>query len=328
MKRSFRVALLAVAMLASAAVPLAAAPLDLAAVPADAKWLMHVDMDAARNSVVVQRGGDRMLKKNPQAGAMMDVVSQMVGIDPRKDVRDVTAYGVDTDKRSGVMIVRAKVNRDFLTLMVEKAADHKTMIHRDYTLHAWTHKRDGHSGPMVGAFHRDDVMVFARTEAAVKSALDVLDGRQAAVTGNEGLAGRVRPGSIVVARATAVDPDTKCPVLKQGQGFRVALGEHEGKSFHRVRMDMNTPAAADDVVNVINGFTALVGLRWGGEADVMKDVTKLVGNTKTVVDGATCTISWDADAEEVWKVAERAYDFLEKRHLGRRDATTSSRRPT
>lgn len=313
------IALLTAVMLVPAAARINAAPLDLAAVPADAKWLMHLDMDAARNSVVVQRGGERMMKKNPQAGVMVDVVSQMVGMDPRKDLRDLTAYGVDTDKRNGVMIVRAKANREFLTRMVEKAADHKTMKHGDYTLHAWTHKRDGHSGPMVGAFYKDDVMVFARTEAAVKSALDVLDGRQAAVTGNAGLAGRVRPGSIVVARATAVDPGTRCPVLKQGQGFRVALGEHEGKSFHRARMDMTTPAAADDVENVIKGFTSLAGLQWGGEADVMKEVAKLVGTTKAVVDGATCTISWDADAEEVWKVVERAYDSLEKRNLGRRD---------
>ena len=190
-----RVAVLAAAMLASAAVPLAAAPLDLTAVPADAKWLMHVDMDAARDSVVVQRAGERMLKMHPHAG-------------------------------------------------------------------------------------------------------------------------RVRPGSIVVARATAVDPDTKCPVLKQGKGFRVAMGEHDGKSFYRARLEMASPAAADDVVDVVKGFTALASLRWGGEADAMK----LVDAAKTVVEGDTCTISWDADADEVWKVVERAADAWEKRHRGRHGA--------
>ena len=316
----YGIALMAAVMLVPAAARINAAPLDLSAVPADAKWLMHFDMDAARSSVVMRRGWEQMLKKNPQAGAMMDVVSQMVGMDPRKDLRDVTAYGIDTVKRNGVMIVRAKTNRDFLTRMVEKATDYKTMNHGDYTLHAWTHNRDGHSGPMVAAFHKDDVMVFARTEAAVKSALEVLDGRQAAVTGNTGLAGRVRPGSIVVARATAVDPGTKCPVLKQAQGFRVALGEHEGESFLRVRMDMTAPAAADDVVNVIKGFSSLAGLQWGGEPDVTKVVTKLAGNAKTVVDGATVTISWDADVEDVWTVVERACDSVEIRtQLGQLD---------
>jgi hypothetical protein len=275
MHRRARLASPAAACLALALVaPLAAAPLDLAAVPADAKWLMHFDMDAARDSVVVTRAWDRMLKMHPHADGMVDMVARMTGMDPRKDVRDATAYGLDTDKRNGVLIVRAKVNREFLTRMVEKAADHKTMKHGDYTLHAWTHKRGRHSGPAVGAFYKDDVLVFARTEAAVANALDVLDGRRGPVAGDAPLAGRVRPGSIVVARATAVDPDTRCPVLKQGRAFRVAFGE----------------------------------------ADAMK----LVDGAKTAVDGSTCTISWDAAAEDVWKVVDRAADAWEKRHRDRR----------
>jgi hypothetical protein len=271
-------------------------------------------MDAARESVVVQRTWERMLKMHPHAGGMMDMVTRMTGMDPRKDLRDATAYGLDTEKRNGVLIVRAKANREFLTRMVEKAADHKTIKHGDHTLHAWTHKRGRHAGPVVGAFHKDDVMVFARTEAAVASGLDVLDGRKAAVNGDAPLAGRVRPGSIVVARATAVDPDTKCPVLKQGKGFRVALGEHDGKSFYRARLEMASSAAADDVVDVVKGLTALASLRWGGEAETMK----LVDGVKTVVTGDTCTISWDANAEQVWKVVERAADGWEKRLRGRR----------
>ena len=77
---------------------------------------------------------------------------------------------------------------------------------------------------------------------------------------------------------------------------------------------MESAAAADDVVDVVKGFTALASLRWGGEADAMK----LVDGAKTVVEGDTCTISWDAAAEDVWKVVERAADEWEKRHRGRR----------
>ena len=70
----YGIALMAAVMLVPAAARINAAPLDLSAVPADAKWLMHFDMDAARSSVVMRRGWEQMLKKNPQAGAMMDVV--------------------------------------------------------------------------------------------------------------------------------------------------------------------------------------------------------------------------------------------------------------
>ena len=294
------------------AVTVSAAPLDLGAVSAKAVWLMHFDMDAMRDATVATRAWERAVKMHPQMEKMMQMGAGMMGMDPRKDLRDVTAYGLDTDKENGVMIVRAKANREMLERMVEKAPGHETMKHRDYTLHRWMHKgwkqRGGSGRPVVGAFHKDDVMVFAATPERVKAALDVLDGEAPAV--KEGpLAGRVRPGSILVGRAAAVDPDTKCPVLKQGRGYRVAMGESDGESFYRARLEMNSAEAAEQAENVTKGLAALGSLKFGGDAAAMK----LVSALKTETSGATCTISWDAPADDVWKVMETAMESWEKK---------------
>lgn len=293
----------------------AAAPLDLARVSAGAQWLMHLDMDAARDSTVLDRGWKRALSMHPQAEPMLRMWAGMMGMDPRQDLRDVTMYGLDTDKRNGVMIVRAKVNREMLEKMVEKAPDHETMKHGTHVLHSWTHKgwkgqgRKGQKGErVVGAFQRDDVLVFARTPDRVKAALDVLDGGAAAVDRDGPLGGRVRPGSIFVARAAAVDPDTKCPVLRQGRSFRVALGENDGESFYRARLDMQSDTAADQAEDVVEGMEALARLRWGDDAGAMK----LVDGLTTSTDGSTCMIAWDAPADEVWSVVEKAADRWER----------------
>jgi len=306
----FRTLPLCVAALAWAAAA-HAAPLDLARVPAKAQWFMHFDMDAARDSTVMQRAWERAMKMQPQAEQMMKMGVGMLGMDPRKDLRDVTAWGFDTDKRNGVMIVRAKVNREMLERMVEKAPDHETMEHRSRTLHAWTHKgwhgRQGHT--VVGAFHRDDVLVFARSPENVKAALDLLDGDAPAVTGDGPLAGRVKPGSILVARAAAVDPETKCPVLRQGRAFRVALGEDEGRSFYRARLEMRSDDAADKAEDVVEGMEALARLRFGDDAAV----GKLIDGLETGTSGSTCSISWDAPADDVWKVMDAMADRWEQK---------------
>lgn len=288
-----------------------AAPVDLDAVAKGAVWMMHLDMDAVRDSTVVRQAYERAARLHPHLEKMMQMAAGMAGMDPRKDLHGVTAYGLDTDKHNAVVIVRAKANREFLEKMVQKAPDHVTVEHGRHTLHRWNHKgwkrSQGH--PVVGAFFKDDVMVFSRTEARVKAALDVLDG-DAAGTGTGGpLAGRVRPGSILVARAVEIDPDTKCPVLKQGRSFRVAMGEHEGQSFYRARLDMKSDDAADDVRNVMQGFASLVRLRWGDEAAAMK----LLAGLEVDARGDTCMISWDAAAEGVWDVVEKAADAWEKR---------------
>lgn len=294
-----------------------AAPLDLALVPADARWLMHVDMEAARGSVVLQKAWEKAKTMHPYLEKMTGMAAGMIGTDPRKDLRDVTIFGTDLDKAKGVMVLRGRMNRAMMEKMVEKAADHKTMEHRGHVVHGWTQKRHmggRQSGPMAGAFFKDDVLVIARSEAAVKEALDTLDGTAAAVGETSPLAGRVRPGSIMVARAAAVDPKTRCPVLRSADGFRVAIGESEGKSFYRAKLDMTSAAAAGDARTVVAGMESLARLRWGDDAAVMR----LVSGLETAVDGDTCMIMWDAPATEVWEVVDKAATEWMKRRAERR----------
>jgi hypothetical protein len=312
--RPAAVSVFALLVVAALARPVAAEPASLAAVPADAVWMMHLDMDAARESTVVRRMHDRAMAMHPQFEAMMTMAKAMTGMDPRQDIHDVTVYGLDTDKRNAVMVVRAKANRPLLEKMVEKALDHRTSEHRGRTVHSWMqrHGKNRKGEPVSGAFFADDRMVFARSADAVKGALDVLDGKAAAY-GEGPLAGRVRPGSILVARAAAVDPDTKCPVLRQGRGFRVAMGEHEGKSFYRAKLDMKSAEAADLAEDVVEGLAAVGKLRFGGEADVLK----LVDGLETETRDSTCMIAWDADADDVWAVVDRLATEWERRHRER-----------
>jgi hypothetical protein len=299
----------ALALVAAAASVASAEPLDLGRVPAKAVWMMHADMDAARESTVVKRMVERAMKKHPQLETMLGMGSKMMGMDPRKDLHDVTVYGLDTDKKNAVMVVHADANREFLEKMVAKARDHETTKHRDYTLHQWTHKGwKGRAGEtVVGAFFKDDVMVFARSADRVEMALDVLDGKVESVDGDNPLAGRTRPGSILVGRAVAIDPDTKCPVLKQGRGYRVAMGENEGESFYRARLEMDSEEAARQAEAVTEGFVALGKLRFGDEPQVMK----LIDGVETTTSGSTSSIAWNAKADDVWTVAEKIAEKME-----------------
>lgn len=300
---------LCIALAAAIAAPARAERLDLERVPADAVWLMHADMDAARESTVMRRMYERIVSKHPEVENMMGMAAGLAGMDPRKDLHDVTVYGLDTDKKNAVMIVHADANRGFLEKMVEKARDHQTMKHRDYVLHAWSHKGwKGHrGGKVVGAFFKDDMMVFARSADRVKTALDVLEGKAEPAGPKSPLAGRTRPGSILVARASKVDPDTKCPVLRQGEGFRVAMGESEGESFYRARLDMESDQAAELAEDVAEGLAATVALGLGGE----KGVLKLVEGLETMTRGKTCLLAWNARADDVWDVAEAMAEKIE-----------------
>jgi hypothetical protein len=281
-----------------------AEPLALKQVAADAKWVMHVDVDALRASIVAQKAYRKCLEMHKDAEKMMDVACGVVGMDPRKDIHGITVYGKDTNKEHGVLIVHADVNQKLLLGIVAKAPDHKMIAYGSYELHSWTHKCwKKESRTVVGAFYKANIMVFAGCGDAVKAALDVLDGKSAAITGRESpLAGRTLPGSILVGRASAIDPNTRCPVLKQAESFRIALGEDKGESFYRARVVMKSTAAVEQVKAIAEGFRAMVSLQHGSDAQTMK----LVNGLKVNSEDKKLSIRWSASAADVWAVIEKA----------------------
>ena len=283
-----------------------AEPLELKQVAADAKWVVHVDVDALRASTVVQKAYQKCVEMHKDAEQKINMVCTMAGMDPRKDIHNVTAYGKDTNKEHGVLIVNANVNQTLLLGLVAKAPDHKATAYGSYELHSWTHKcwKTKEVKSVTGTFYKPNILVFAACEGALKGALDVLDGKAPGITGKESaLAGRTLPGSIFVARASAIDAkNTHCGVLKQTDSFRVALGENKGESFYRARLVMKSTEAAGQVKAVVEGFKALVSLQHGSDAQAMK----LIKGLNVSADGTKVVVRWNASADDVWAAVEMA----------------------
>lgn len=279
-----------------------AAPFDSKNVAADAKWVVHVDVDAVHDSLVVKKAFETCPLLKNDSGKHFDKIIEKFGVDLRKDLHGMTLYGRDTDKTHGVAIVFAKVNQKLLLDKAAHATDHKATKHGEIDIHSWTQKCGPKPHTAAGAFYKPDVLVFAASVEGVAAAIDVLDGKSHGITDPKSpLGGHVYSGSIFLARAIAIRPETRCPVLKQAASFRVALGEHDGKSFYRAKLVMKSPEAAAQLKAINDGFQAMGSLKFSGDADVMK----LIDGLQAKVEGSTVRIRWDASADDVWTVAEK-----------------------
>jgi len=280
-----------------------AEPVDLKQVPADAKWLVHVDVDAMRESVVVQKAYQKCMEMHKEAAQRLDKIHNELGLDLRKDLHGVTVYGKDLDKQHGVLIVHADVDQKRLLEKAPKAPDHKVAQYGSHEIHSWTHKRGKESHTAFGTLLQPNVLVFAGSEAAIHAALDVLDGKSPGITDEKSpLAGRLPPGATLIVRASAVGPQVKCRIFKDADSLRITLGENKGESFYRARLTMKSPEAAEQVKAVVEGFKAMVGLTHGSDAAAMK----LVNAVKVTTQDKTVRIAWSAPAEEVWTAIEKA----------------------
>ena len=87
-----------------------AAPLETKNIAADAKWVVHVDVDAIRDSKIVQKAFETCPELK-ESGKHFDMIRDKIGVDLRKDLHGMTLYGPDTDKTHAVAIVFSTVDQ-------------------------------------------------------------------------------------------------------------------------------------------------------------------------------------------------------------------------
>ncbi len=251
-----------------------AEPLNLKQVPADAKWLVHVDVDAMRTSTVVHKAFEKCMAMCQDAEKHLNKVRDATGMDPRKDLHGATFYGKQVGKHRGVAIVHAKADPRLLLKKAEQAPDHKVTEYGSFKLHSWTRKARGHTHTATGTIYKPDCLVFASSIEELKNALDVLEGKSASVGSDSPLADAATPaGTILAIRATGlagVELPCKSPVVKQMESVRAVIGENDGRSFLQAKAVTTTPEVAGQVKTVIEGVRAMGILHSLGDEKAQK----------------------------------------------------------
>jgi hypothetical protein len=297
-----------------AAVTAQAAPIDFKAVPAEAKWLAHVDVDAMRSSMVVQKMYHMAAEKCKDLDVHMDKVKEHLGLDPRKDLHGMTLYGPRVGEHRGILIVYADVDRKLLEEKAQRAPDHKTATYGSYEIHTWMAKHMGKEHPAAGAFFKSNVIVFGPSADGVKLALDVLDGKKSSLDGKESvLTAKVPAGTTVLARAIDLGDaklPVKSPLVKESQSLSIAMGESEGKSFFHGSLATKSTDVAEQVKKIVEGGLALGRLQHGNDAEA----TKLIDQVKVKVSDKNVAVDFEASADTVAAKMQQCAKQLHERH--------------
>ncbi len=294
---------LAIAVVLGLAGTLRAEPLNLEQVAANAKWVAHVDVDAMWTSTVIQKTREQWMQIHPGAEVLLAGIREVWKFDPRTDLHDMTFYGEQLKKDTGVAIVHAKVDQQLLLEKAKNIPEHQVSAYGKYELYTWKHKHlkgPKHGRMMTGVFYKPDVIVFGSLDE-VKAALDVLDGAKPNLAGKDSpLAAAVPPGAMFLARVVGLaDADAlpcKFPIIKQTESLALAVGEKEGESFFTGRMTVKNAELAKQMKVVVEGVRAMAVMVHGGDSKALEIIDAL----KVDVDGKVVEIECRAPAEKVW----------------------------
>jgi hypothetical protein len=238
-------------MMAALAVsaPLPAGELEPGKIPASARWMLHADLDAMRESWTGRAVFDRI---EGDHGAQLRAFNRMFGLHPLKDLAGLTLFG-DGQPDQAVALISGKFDREHLEDVVAAADGYAMARHADFTIHTW---RDG--GVLQhAAFADDGLLVFSRQERSLKQALDTLRAEPAPPREPAFAAAEGRP--LIDARAllSAMElPGDHARVLRMMRNLGVSAAEQDGRFSITMTAEAEDRGIADRMRRMVDGAIA------------------------------------------------------------------------
>ncbi len=150
---------------------LTAAPLDKTQISADAKWMLHLDLNAFQQSALGTRAIEAIRAEH---GSQIIALEELIGSNLLRDINHLTLYGPDSDDKKAVLLVAGRFNSDKLLALLALNKTYQKVPFENYTLHEWVAEEHGKN--QVGVFARKDLIILSQTRRPVEQALEVLDG--------------------------------------------------------------------------------------------------------------------------------------------------------
>ncbi len=300
-----KMTLIPVALAGMTALAALAGPLLKEQVSADARWLLHLDVEAGLRT---QLGG--YIGSNIVAERLFNPLADLkdtfgVELDWRK-FQSFTAYGTDYESRAddtGVLIIKSSQSIPaMLDAVVAKLEEASGVGQGDLKK-----RKDGAvtwydlKGEAFGAAGRGGVFVMSKSRGRVETALAVLEGKSANLGSSKTLAGFPPVSSSFFFlglaegfnNATALPPQAR--VFKNSNGGQLSVGEKSGQVQLQLSLSAKDAEATAQIQQVFQGLLALATL----SQDKNKDLAQLAQAVKVSTNSTFVNVSVELPATNV-----------------------------
>ena len=292
------------------AVPLTANNVETESISADAKWLLHINLDVFRETEIGSFLFDAVIK--PRAGEK-PMGFRIKTEDIYEGIHAITAYGtnyqVDSDS-IGVLLVRTEPNLRSIfeaTLIQQEAAGGEnpnvTTVQTDpYPIYAL---RDG----LYAAILPEEVIVISKSLNQLANAVDVVEDRSPGLDESESAIARMpkAQGSFFFLataegfnQSAAIPPQAR--VLQLAQAARLVLGEGSEDLFLDLTLKAANEKLRDQLAKIVQGLLALLSL----SQIENQDLAELAQSTEVDRHGNDVTVAFNYPIDRVLEWVQSA----------------------
>lgn len=297
------------AVLALCAPPAAAGVLQKERIPAGARWLAHLDVEAMRGSRLFALVREESAKDgSDEMDEGLAEFRSFAGLDPIQDFQSLTLFSASQSEEGCVALLAGDSKVDSALENLKTLENYHTTPAQGHVLHTW-----GGDGETWYAYvHRargseERLVVASQDTTELVRAISVLEQE------GESLAQAARPmiratpaaGSILFAAAGEglkelgeIEPVSA--VAKLTKAIVLDVGEDRGALSARVSIDTRTPEDAQRIHQVLQGAVALVGLAGGdGQDEAHAKLQGLLASLRFSVSNTRVDAVFRHDIEEL-----------------------------
>lgn len=272
-------------------------------VPADAQWVIHLDIDKFKST----RVGDMLLKEKDISGLhkINREFLKETKINLFQDISGITLYGGGKDEESTVVCLSGKFDRNYLLGLLEGEDSHRATKHGQNTIHKW----DGHD---FGAFARDNLVLLGKDRGMMERALDVIAGKRKNISSTPtGVYFQKTPKDVFITVAASnvsllMEGRSKPRFLKNiSSGFLTASEENTNFNL-QLTVGADSQKDAANLEQVIKGFVALGKMY----VEEIGDLSSLLENLTITVQKNQVQVQLIYPSDELFDILSNSGKFL------------------
>ncbi|MEC7500588.1 MAG: hypothetical protein VX970_02575 [Planctomycetota bacterium] len=285
---------------------LQAAPLNPAEIPADTKWLIHFDVEKARDWKLMQNWEKQMKDK----AWYRDKVSEMAatyGWNPVTDLQGISMYDSQYARFNGVLALHVQnIKPGEIAARFQKMhPDAQTETYRGRLISTWTDSspyQGEHS--VAGCLFDNSLMLIADDSQKIKSSIDVLEGKTPGLQEDSSLLDSFNRQALLACRAIDVpetyQATTRCPVLKRCQTATMFFDADDEIMQLEYDLQANNAELASKMKGAVSGMWAMMGMKMKQSALGKKMLDAVQINRE----GNHLRVTWQGETEDVEKMAQ------------------------
>ena len=278
---------------------LSAAPLNPARIPSDTKWLLHFDLQKARNWQLMQKWQKQLEGK----AWYRDKISEMAdayGWNPVVDLKGISMYDNQYAQFSGVLALHVRnINPEKIASQFQKLhPDAETGTYRGRTISTWSDSSMFHGEhSLAGCLFNNSLILIANNSEKIKASIDVLAGDSPGLTEGSPLLDSFHRQALLSFRAIDI-PDmhqagSRNLALKWCQN--VTMFFDAGDDLMRLQYDLQAKNSelASKIKGAVSGMWAMMGMKM--KQSLM--VKQMLNAVQIRRDGNHVLVNWEMKTE-------------------------------